>query len=105
MSPRKRLTDSITAMPPWKRRLVNAAAMMSAALVLTAALKPVIRPFAKEAMTQTLDSVYVLQQSYDRAVELDSLQHKHELEKIDTKLARMDSSVACLRKRKPAYCE
>lgn len=99
MSPR-RFSERIEALPTWKRRLINLAALFSAGLVLIAALKPIVRPVVKEALTQTLDSVYVKREDYRE----DTVQHNYELERIDAKLARLDSNTMCLRRRKPDWC-
>jgi hypothetical protein len=105
MTPRQRLSEKIDGLPRWQRWLINTGATASAAIVLIAAIKPIWQPVAKDIMVTALDSVYVRQQSYGAKNTVDSLKHEHELEKIDAKLARVDSSVSCLRRKKPDWCQ
>lgn len=87
----------------WKRLLLTGGALVSAVIVITG-------PIASAAYK--VDDRYVKQHAYDsvRIVQqgtraIDSLKHEHELEQINQRLARMDTSTMCLRRRKPSWCE
>lgn len=95
--------------PNFGRRLRNialtGAALIGAVVAVSGLVAPVVRPFAKVAIVNTLDSTYVFQQSYSRHALSDSLKHDRELERIDARLAVVDTIKMCLRRKKPDFCE
>lgn len=104
MTPRQRLTAKIDGLPYWQRRLLHYTALATAIITLAAFLRPVVGPVAKAVIIDTLDSSFVPMQQYRKASMLDSIAHRQQFDRIDAKLSRMDSSVACLRRRKPDWC-
>lgn len=85
------------------RWLLTAGAIASAILALSALASPTIR---------AVDQRYVKQSGYTNDRVLDSLKHTHELEginekmaRVDSRLARVDSGITCLRRPSRPECQ